>query len=251
MADPAQAPPVRAALEELARFGIWAGLLALTGVILSGPVALAVVQAAGAQPDWVNAETFVAGYRSIQTIPYVLGIALIAGCVTMVLTLARMPGISSLRADLARVLATVFAGMILFNYVIQTTFVPAQVGLQEPGALAAFTMSNPSSLAWSLEMWGYALLGVALWLVAPAFHDTRLERITGRLISVNALLSLAGGVATSVRQEWVVTDVGLVSFAAWNVLLAAIALCFALSWRARLRLAVSTRADVRLTEVPS
>jgi hypothetical protein len=95
-------------------------------------------------------------------------------------------------------------------------------------------------------MWGYALLGVALWLVAPAFHETRLERITGRLISANALISLAGGVATSVRQEWVVTDVGLVSFAAWNVLLGALALCFAVAWRARLRSPVPASPDLRL-----
>jgi hypothetical protein len=55
------------------------------------------------------------------------------------------------------------------------------------------------------------------------------------MIAGNALVSVAGALATSARQAWVLTPVGLMGFAAWNVLLAAIALCFALAWRARLR----------------
>lgn len=35
------------------------------------------------------------------------------------------------------------------------------------------TMVNPESFAWSLEMFGYAAMRVATWLLAPAFGGSR------------------------------------------------------------------------------
>jgi hypothetical protein len=153
----------------------------------------------------------------------------------MVVTLARAcAGVRPLRAELARILAGVFAALILLNYVIQTTFVPALLAQEGSGAFVTlFAMSNPHSLAWSLEMWGYAVLGVGLWLVAPALDRSALERATARLIALNALVSLAGGIATSARQAWVFTPAGLLGFGGWNVLMAVLSLCFLLAWRAR------------------
>jgi hypothetical protein len=46
-------------------------------------------------------------------------------------------------------------------------------------AVAYLVMSNPISISWTFEMFGYAVLGVATWLIAPTFRDAR----HGRLIS--------------------------------------------------------------------
>jgi hypothetical protein len=221
----------------LARFGIWAGALTLAGVLLSGPVALALVHLLGAQPAWVNVETFASAYRGVQRLPYALGLLLVSGCGMMVLALARASaGDDSLRADCARLLAAVFAATILLNYVIQTTFVPAQ--LADPssrGLVGAFAMTNPASLAWSLEMWGYAFAAVALWLVSGSLRRTTLERATRALIALNLLVSVLGGVLTSARQAWVFSTPGLLGFSGWNALMAVLAACFIGVWRSRLR----------------
>jgi hypothetical protein len=155
----------------------------------------------------------------------------------MVLVLARASArVHWLRADAARLLAAVFAATILLNYVIQTTFVPALLRDGSSSALVGgFAMTNPVSLGWSLEMWGYAFVAVALWLVAPALdRRSRIESAAVWLIQANAVVSVVGGVLTSARQQWVFSSPGLVGFGAWNVLMAALAICFAGAWRARL-----------------
>ena len=86
-----------------------------------------------------------------------------------------------------------------------------------------FSMSNPTSLAWAIEMWGYAFIGVATWLVAPVFHGSRLERLTALAFVANGPVSVAGGLLTTARPGWVMTTPGLAAFTGWNLLLAAMA----------------------------
>jgi hypothetical protein len=60
------------------------------------------------------------------------------------------------------VFCAAFASFIFFNYVLQTTFLPALARAYAPesaGVVAAFSMSNPTSLAWGIEMWGWAFFG--------------------------------------------------------------------------------------------
>jgi hypothetical protein len=67
------------------------------------------------------------------------------------------------------VFAAAFAAMIVINYSVQTTLVPGLVSrytAADAPVVAAFTLSNPTSLGWALEMWGYALLGVAAMMAA-------------------------------------------------------------------------------------
>jgi hypothetical protein len=238
-AVPSSAPRVVApagSTEQLARSGIWAGSLTLAGVLLSGPVALALVHALGPQPAWTDAAAFGSAYRGVQRLPYAFGVLLVCGCVMMVLTQARASERAHpLRADAARVLASVFAALILLNYVIQTTFVPALLADPSSDALVgSFAMANPASLAWSLEMWGYAFLSVALLLVGPGRSDAPLERVSSGLIVLNAVASVAGAVLTSANQSWVFSKPGLVGFGAWNALMAVLATCFVALWRSRL-----------------
>ena len=128
-----------------------------------------------------------------------------------------------------------FGALVFLNYVIQTTFVPSLVHDPEANGplLSALTMSNPSSLGWGLEMWGYGLLGVATWLVAPVFQGSRLERATYFAFVANGPLSIVPAFLTALRPRWVLTASGLLSFALWNLLVVVMSVLSLLVFRKR------------------
>ena len=98
------------------------------------------------------------------------------------------------RTTCALAFVAAFAAMVFTNYAIQTTFVPALAKYGSAGdepLVGALTMTNPRSLGWALEMWGYALLGVATWLSAPVFSSGALERLTALLFVLNGFVSIA------------------------------------------------------------
>jgi hypothetical protein len=127
--------------------------------------------------------------------------------------------------------------MIITNYLLQTTFVPALVrdetGTNDP-LLAAITMSNPSSLGWALEMWGYGVFGVATWLVAPVFHGPGLGRAARWAFAANAPASIVPALWTAFDPGWELSPVGLISFAVWNLLVLVMAV-LAFVWFRRQR----------------
>lgn len=128
--------------------------------------------------------------------------------------------------------------MIIVIYAVQTTFVPALVTGSSPEdalLISGLTMANPRSLGWALEMWGYAVLGVATWLVAPVFRRGALERTTAWLFVANGPVSVLGGFATAASPGWVMTRGGFVAFATWNILVVAMAALAIISMRARIR----------------
>jgi hypothetical protein len=142
------------------------------------------------------------------------------------------------RTSAALVVSAVFASVIFFNYVVQTTYLPVLAKEYEEsnaGMIAALSMANPKSLAWGIEMWGWGFLGAATWLVAPVFRGGRLERATNLAFIANGPLSIFGALWTAVRPGWVLTPAGLVAFALWNLLLAAMAVLALAVFRSRLR----------------
>lgn len=78
-------------------------------------------------------------------------------------------------------------------------------------------MANPLSLCWGIEMWGYAILGVATWVLAVFYLET--NKILVFLLRLNGWMSVAGAVLTVINLEWVMTPAGLAAYAAWNILM--------------------------------
>jgi hypothetical protein len=200
---------------------------AAAGAVASGPVAMAIVQATHPQPSWRGAEAFVDAYHPVQLLPFAAGLFLVGGLVVMIAGLvpAARPEQRG-RAAAALAFASIFAALIFLNYVVQTTFVPAIAAGFTPvdaPVLAAFTMANPGSLAWGLEMWGYGFLGVATWLAAPLVDGGRLGRAAAWMFVANGVISVAGALATAASPGWVLTTAGYVAFAGWNVLIVAMA----------------------------
>jgi hypothetical protein len=203
---------------------IAAGVM-LAGLLLSGPVGLGLVSL-HPQPAWTGAQAAARAYHSIQTVPYWAGFLLVGGALGLVAALHALarPDLRA-RTGAALGFAAAFAALIFLNYVLQMTFVPALMRdytPQQAPLIAAFSLANPRSLGWALEMWGYAVLGVATWLVAPVFAgDGRLGRATAGLFVANGPVSIAGGLLTAWRPGWVMTPVGTALFVGWNLLVAA------------------------------
>ena len=200
-----------------------AAFVTLIGIVLSGPVSLALVSL-HPQPGWTGPDAFARAYHPIQTLPYFTGFLLVGGAVYLIAALGALaPEEDRARATAATCFAGAFAALIVFNYIAQTTFVPALVQSRSPEApplIAAFSLSNPRSLGWALEMWGYAVLGVATWMAAPVLSTHgRAGRMASALFIANGPVSIAGGVWTALRPGWVMTPVGLGLFAAWNLLM--------------------------------
>jgi hypothetical protein len=221
-----------------ARHGVSIGAgVALVGAIASGPLSLWLLAITHPQPPWRDAATFAAAYHPVQTLPYVLGCLLVGGFVVLVACLHLLaPTEARARTTTALAFVAAFAAMIIGNYAIQTTFVPALLRSGIPSDVqlaAAVTMANPRSLGWTLEMWGYAVLGVATWLAAAVFAGSPLERAARVLFTVNAPVSIAPAVAAAVRPGWVTTPIGLAAFMLWNGLVVAMTVLALLAMRAR------------------
>lgn len=203
--------------------------LIVVGALLSGPGAMLVVARVSPQPAWTSVSVFADNYHPVQVLPYVLGYVLLAGFVFFsaachALAAARLRP----RTSAALVFTGIYAALVFTNYTIQLGFIP-RVLSERPAYIAALTMANPASFAWFLEMFGYAAMGVATWLLAAAFGGSRRADVIRYLLIANGVLSIIGAACTALFDRWVFSAAGLVSFAAWNVLIATCYLLIAMT----------------------
>lgn len=221
------------------RSGIYAASMIIAGISLSGPLGLLVVGAVQPQPAWQDAQTSAAFYHPIQTFPFFAGFLLVIGSGWLVATLYQVAEEKNKAAALLAVICTAaFMALIFFNYTCQTTFLPALLTDYRPeydAIITALSFSNGRSLCWAIEMWGYALLGLATWLMAPIFHGDWVERTTAWLMVLNGILSIVGGFISAVNLGWVLTPPGIINYILWNglVLLWAVFVIWSLLRRER------------------
>ena len=195
----------------------WPALLISAAALLSGPAAMLLLLWVAPQPAWTDARSFIEHYHSVQTLPYLLGFGLLIGFVLFVAACHQHASAGDrVRTTAGLVFTSVYASLVFANYMLQVAVVPRLMS-SDPALVPILTMANPSSLAWFLEMFGYAALGVAMWLVAPLFEGTRRLDWIRWLLIANAVMSIAGAVFTALIDEWVFSTSGLVSFFAWNV----------------------------------
>ncbi len=202
-------------------------LVALAGYVLSGPVGFGIVKMTNPQPAWVSATVFAENYHIVQDMPYYFGLLLIGG----MLMLAAGHYLNSKMENeenrfhilLSLAWTTVFAALIFFNYICQTTFIrhlALDFKPENEAIIATFSMANPMSLSWAIEMWGYGILGVATWLLS-GYYSTKNKAIYWLLI-VNGIVSILTVVFTIIDVKWLLTTAGLISYFAWNVLMIAL-----------------------------
>ena len=205
------------------RIGIYAALLLIAGIVLSGPLGLIVVTTAAPPARLAGCADTGGQLPSHPDVPILRRLS--AG---HWLRPADRHAVSALRRQeqsrchARRHLHGGVYGLIFLNYICQTTFIPALLANYRPEyatIVAAFSFANPGSLCWAIEMWGYALLGLATLLLAPVFNrGSWVEKTTAWLMILNGILSIIGGFITAVHLTWVMTPVGLANYVVWNIL---------------------------------
>lgn len=199
-------------------------LIALTGYITSGPMGFLLVQTVKPHPPWKSPDVFAKNYHFIQDVPFFFGFLLTGG----MLMLAAGHYLSLKRYDHERkfhLLAAfgwtmAFFTLISFNYIIQTTFIRHLALNYKPAhdsAISTFSMSNPLSLCWANEIWGYAFLGVATWLMAAYYQEK--NTLIRSLLIANGVVSIATVLFTIIDMDWLMTSVGLSAYFIWNALM--------------------------------
>ncbi|MCB9121698.1 MAG: hypothetical protein H6640_18395 [Caldilineaceae bacterium] len=211
--------------------------MTVAGILLSGPIGLLAVTIVHPSPPWLDAASYAQFFHPIQTAPFFGGFFLVGGYVVMIAALYELADEQQkTNALIAVTFTAIFATLIFFNYINQTTFIPALVQGYRPeydSAISTFSLANPLSLCWAIEMWGYALLGVATWLTASIFNRNRIEKITAALMIANGVVSIVGGIVTAWNLGWVLTTPGVVSYVGWNALVLALSIFVILSLRKR------------------
>lgn len=219
------------------RAGILGAALTVAGILLSGPIGLLVVTLLHPSPPWVDAAHYVQDFHPIQTVPFFGGFLLVGGYIIMMSALYQLAEERhKTNALIALIFTAIFATLIFFNYISQTTFIPALVKEYKSvyeSAVTTFSLANPLSVCWAIEMWGYAFLGVATWLDASIFHRNRAEKTTAGLMIANGVVSIVGGFVTAWSLGWVLTAPGIVSYIGWNILVLALSVFVIVSLRRR------------------
>jgi hypothetical protein len=129
------------------RFGAAGATLMAVGIMLSGPIGLGVVTLTHPAAPWTSAEAYAHQFHWVQTLPFYAGFVLLAGCIMVIAALFAVSNDAQrLRAGAALVATAAFTGLIAFNYVCQTTFVPALARAYEPAfapAISTLSLQNP------------------------------------------------------------------------------------------------------------
>jgi hypothetical protein len=181
-------------------------LVALAGFITSGPLGLVMVRLVKPQPEWVSAEVFSNNYHIVQDLPFYFGFILIAGMLMLAaghyLDLNEGNGRKKYYLLISLLLTAAFAALIFFNYICQTTFVrhlALNYKEEYDPLIFTFSMANPMSLCWAIEMWGYGVLGAATCLMAP-YYKGKSDFIRWLLIS-NGVVSVLTAVLTAMDNK--------------------------------------------------
>lgn len=197
-------------------------IITIAGIILSGPIGVILTQIKP-QPAWQGEFIFVANYHYVQTLPYIFGFLLILGFTLFISTSFRLAatGYQKVFRIAANIFTTVYVTMVGLNYAIQISLVPA-LTYKSPSFAALFTMANPRSVGWILEMFGYGFLGVATILIAPVFRKGIRMKTIRYLLVANGVISIVGAAATTLGTNWLMEWPGIVSVVIWNLLILAI-----------------------------
>jgi hypothetical protein len=199
-------------------------LIAMIGYLMSGPVAFIVVYLLKPQPTWVSPAVFVQHYSTIQDLPFYFGFLLIGGMLMLVaghfLNYQEDDEKKKFHLLVAFGWTIAFFTLIAFNYICQTTFIhnmAVHYKSEFDFAISTFSMSNPLSFCWANEMWGYAFLGIATWLMSGYYTDKSFS-IRILLIS-NGILSLLSAIWTIIDVNWMMTTIGYIGYFIWNILM--------------------------------
>lgn len=204
------------------RFGKIAVYLNIFGIIFSGLVFPVLSTIICPQPVWKDADLFIKSYNKLQTATFYCGYFLVIGSLLTFIVLTMISKPEKKRwAISAMTLNIVFTAVVFLNYIIQTTYVPYLAMNNPPEAsmiLPVFTMANPGSFAWALEMYGWGGIGLSFIFMAFIFGGGNYEKALKILFIINGVCSVASALMTSFNMKWLFSGAGFTALIVWNLL---------------------------------
>lgn len=207
---------------KLIRFGRNAVYINIFGIIFSALVFPLITTIFYPQPQWQNPELFIESFHPLQTATFFCGYFLVIGSLFTFIALyltsnetKKMWALSGLAIN------AVFTAVVFLNYIIQTTYIPYLSTNNPPetsSVLAVFSMANPGSLAWALEMYGWGGIGLSFVFMAFIFENNKLQQTLKILFLVNGISSCISAIITSIDMNWLFSPAGFAALIIWNLL---------------------------------
>jgi len=209
-------------ISAIQKFGRMAVYLNIFGIIFSGLIFPVLSTLLHPQPPWQNPELFIQSFHPLQTATFFCGYFLVIGSLlTFIVLYKTAPEEKKLWALSGLLINVVFTAVVFLNYIIQTTYVPYLAANNPPetaAVLAVFSMANPGSFAWALEMYGWGGIGLSFIFMAFIFQNIKLERTLKMLFLANGICSVASALTTSIDMNWLFSPAGFASLIVWNSL---------------------------------
>lgn len=208
--------------EQYLKFGRAAVITNMFGIVFSGLVFPLLSLIFTPQPLWRDAALFVESFHPLQTATFFCGYFLVIGSLlTFIVLYKTAPERLKIWALSGLVINMVFTAVVFLNYIIQTTYIPYLANNNPPETatiLPVFTMANPGSFAWALEMYGWGGIGLSFIFMAYIFDNGKLARILKILFLANGISSVTTALMTSVNMNWLFSPAGLTALVVWNAL---------------------------------
>lgn len=206
----------------LIKYGRISIYLNMFGIVFSGLIFPVLSQLFAPQPMWKDAQLFIANFHPLQTVTFFFGFFLVIGSLMtfIVLTLLSIRE-KSFYALTGLSINILFTAVVFLNYIIQTTYIPYLASNNPPEAsliLPAFTMANPGSFAWALELYGWGGIGLSFLFMSKIFGEVKHEKILKILFIINGSCSIITALVTSIDMNWIFSIYGFMSLIVWNVL---------------------------------
>lgn len=207
---------------KLIQFGRNAVYINILGILFSGLIFPVITAIFFPQPVWQNPELFIEHFHPLQTATFFCGYFLVIGSLlTFVALYLTSPETKKMWALAGLAINVVFTAVVFLNYIIQTTYVPHLATNNPPetsSVLAVFSMANPGSFAWALEMYGWGGIGLSFIFMAFIFENKKIQRTLKILFLINGMSSCTSAVFTSVDMNWLFTPAGFTALIVWNLL---------------------------------
>jgi hypothetical protein len=184
------------------RVGIWSAL-AYAGLLIALDIAFVAMALLVGAGEWEGMQVYARTYRGIAFLPQAIGLAAIPPLIVLLAAVHVGASPSHKPWSLAALsFGTAHAAVLGGLYFIQVAILLPALGRGEAQGLDQLAFANPRSVAWGLDHFAWALLGIALLSLAPVFEGGGLDRWVRRLLVVNgvanALLVPAFGLDLSV-----------------------------------------------------
>lgn len=208
--------------EQYIKFGRVAVITNMFGIVFSGLVFPVLSLIFTPQPPWRDAALFVESFHPLQTATFFCGYFLVIGSLLTFIVLYKItPESRKIQALSGLVINVVFTTVVFLNYIIQTTYIPYLANNNPPETatiLPIFTMANPGSFAWALEMYGWGGIGLSFIFMAYIFQEGKTAKTLKILFLANGICSVVSALMTSFDMNWLFSPAGFAALIIWNLL---------------------------------